>query len=128
MFLNIQNGNKMRVSGFLRSIFAVAICCPLWSYATINELTRVPPDQQFDDRFNNKYENVLAKTVSGTVTDEKKLPVAGVSVRLKGSKNGTVTNAEGRYVLKDIPDNGGILVFSSLGFISKEVPVTGTTV
>jgi len=128
MFLNIQNGNKMRVTGFLRSIFAVAICCPLWSYATINEWTRLPPDQQFDDLFNNKYENVLVKTVSGTVTDEKKLPVAGVSVRLKGSKNGTVTNAEGRYVLKDIPDNGGILVFSSLGFISKEVPVTGTTV
>src|SRR5690606_1063128 len=64
--------------------------------------------------------------VTGLVTaasDQTGLP--GVSIVLKGTTTGTVTNAEGRYSLDVPPD--GTLVFSFVGFESQEIPVSGRT-
>ena len=63
-------------------------------------------------------------TVSGKVTDSKNSPLPGVSVLLKGTTRGTITNAEGWYQLADIPEKG-VLVFSYTGFASKEISVNG---
>ncbi|HEY9047740.1 MAG TPA: SusC/RagA family TonB-linked outer membrane protein [Ohtaekwangia sp.] len=67
--------------------------------------------------------------ISGTVTaKDDGLPLPGVNVLLKGTANGTTTDAEGKYILT-IPDEGGILVFSFIGYAIQEVPVsTQTTV
>jgi TonB-linked SusC/RagA family outer membrane protein len=65
-------------------------------------------------------------TVKGKVTDDKGIPLADVSVVLKGSNIGTTTNKAGAYSLA-IPDANGTLVFTSVGFISKEVPLNGQT-
>ena len=62
------------------------------------------------------------KSVSGTVTsydDEEPLP--GVNVVEKGTTNGTVTNVDGEYTLT--VREGAVLVFSSVGFTSEEIPV-----
>ena len=64
--------------------------------------------------------------VGGSVKDDKGGPLPGVSVRLKGTPNGTVTDVAGNFKL-NIPDGGGILVFSFIGFESREVAVTATT-
>ncbi|WP_338872405.1 TonB-dependent receptor [Spirosoma sp. SC4-14] len=67
---------------------------------------------------------VLAQdvTVSGRVTSsEDGAPLPGVSVQLKGSTRGTTTDADGNYRL-NIPASGR-LVFSFIGFESKEVAV-----
>lgn len=66
--------------------------------------------------------------VSGTVTsasDNGGLP--GVNVLVKGSLTGTVTDIEGKYSI-NVPNNDDILVFSSIGFVSQEVPVNGRSV
>ena len=66
--------------------------------------------------------------VSGTVTtasDQGGLP--GVNVLVKGTTQGTVTDVEGNYSI-EVPSNDDILVFSSIGFISQEVPVEGRSV
>jgi hypothetical protein len=47
-------------------------------------------------------------------------------VLLKGTTTGTTTNAEGRYTLT-VPDGNGTLVFSSIGYVSEEVPVGNRT-
>ncbi len=63
------------------------------------------------------------RTISGKVTsaeDGSALP--GVNVALKGTKLGTVTDAQGNYLLK-VPNSGGILVFSFIGLITKEVAI-----
>lgn len=63
------------------------------------------------------------RTVSGRVTateDGSSLP--GVNVVLKGTTNGTATDADGRFSLA-IPSAGGSLVFSFIGLESKEVPI-----
>ncbi|MCE7058975.1 SusC/RagA family TonB-linked outer membrane protein [Dyadobacter sp. CY343] len=62
------------------------------------------------------------KPVTGRVTDSKGEAVPGTTVLIKGSETGTITDAEGKYTL-DVPNDGTILVFSSIGFNSKEVTV-----
>ena len=61
------------------------------------------------------------KTVTGKVTDQAGLPLPGVSVIEKGTKNGTSTNAEGTFTISVQP--GSTLTFSSVGWGIKEVVV-----
>jgi TonB-dependent starch-binding outer membrane protein SusC len=63
------------------------------------------------------------RTVRGKVTaseDGSGLP--GVNVVLKGTAVGTVSDADGNYSLS-VPENGGVLVFSFIGFLTKEVEI-----
>src|SRR5690606_29282864 len=66
------------------------------------------------------------QSVQGIVTDEKGLPIPGVSVRVKGTTVGTVTDANGLYALESVNENA-ILVFSFIGFVSKEININGQT-
>lgn len=62
------------------------------------------------------------KSIAGTIksqTDNLTLP--GVSVKIKGRTTGTSSNAEGRYSVE--AKTGDILVFSSVGYQTKELPV-----
>lgn len=61
-------------------------------------------------------------TVKGKVTDEKGAPVADVSVIAKGAKIGTATNSAGVFSIT-VPDANGVLVFTSVGFVSQEVEI-----
>jgi len=62
------------------------------------------------------------KSVSGKVTDEKGLPMPGVSIIVKGTTIGITSNVEGEYTLNNIPD-GAVLVFSFIGMESQEIEV-----
>ena len=62
-----------------------------------------------------------AATVSGQVLDEKGAGLPGVNVLVKGTNNGTQTDANGRYTI-DAPA-GATLVFSFVGYASQEVTV-----
>lgn len=62
-------------------------------------------------------------TVSGTVTQASDgEPLVGVSVLIKGSSQGTSTDIDGNYTLK--ADEGATLVFSYVGFTTREIKVT----
>jgi len=63
--------------------------------------------------------------IGGTVTDDKKQPLPGVSVVIKGTNRGTTTDSDGRFVLATQP--GDVLVISSLGAVSQELPVGART-
>ncbi|MBT1705611.1 SusC/RagA family TonB-linked outer membrane protein [Chryseosolibacter indicus] len=65
--------------------------------------------------------------VSGKVTsqmDNQALP--GVSIVIKGTSQGIVSDANGDYRLGDIPADA-VLVFSFIGYITEEVPLNGQT-
>ncbi|HWK05179.1 MAG TPA: TonB-dependent receptor [Puia sp.] len=66
--------------------------------------------------------DVKAHTVTGTVTNEKGDALAGVSVTVKGSANGTTTDAEGRFKLS-VPDEGVTLEFSSVGYQPRTLSI-----
>ncbi|MEA5426727.1 SusC/RagA family TonB-linked outer membrane protein [Arcicella lustrica] len=62
--------------------------------------------------------------VKGVVKDASGEAVAGVSVRVKGGKLGTVTDAKGAFSL-DLPKGNETLVFTSVGLKTQEVAVNG---
>ncbi|WP_339919809.1 TonB-dependent receptor [uncultured Flavobacterium sp.] len=64
--------------------------------------------------------------VSGVVTDGTKAPLPGTSILVKGTTKGSSTDADGKYVISAAI--GDILQFSFIGFESKSVKVTGSTV
>jgi len=64
----------------------------------------------------------VARTVTGTVTDNTGKPVPAVSVSVKGSSQATLTNDEGKYSI-NISKSDAVLVFSSVGFAQKEVAI-----
>ncbi|RAV31065.1 SusC/RagA family TonB-linked outer membrane protein [Sinomicrobium soli] len=64
------------------------------------------------------------RTITGVVTDaEDGMPLPGVNVVVRGTSSGASTDFNGLYSLR--ASDGDILVFSSMGYISKEVPVSG---
>lgn len=70
----------------------------------------------------------IDKTVTGQVlSSEDNTPIPGVSVVLKGTRIGTNTDADGKFKI-DVQDNGSVLVFSSVGFITQEISVGGQSV
>lgn len=66
-------------------------------------------------------------SIRGRVTEEGGEPLPGVNVLIKGTTVGTTTDAEGRYAL-DAPDEESILVFSFIGYVTREVLVGSQTV
>ncbi len=60
--------------------------------------------------------------ISGTVTDEAGEPIPGVTVLIKGTTNGTVTNVDGNYSISNVPGNA-TLQFSFVGMLTQEVEV-----
>jgi TonB-linked SusC/RagA family outer membrane protein len=62
--------------------------------------------------------------VKGVVKDEVGEPLIGVSVKIKGSAEGTITNNNGQYSI-NVPNGDAILVFSYIGYDTQEVAVAG---
>ncbi len=60
------------------------------------------------------------KSVSGKVTDNSNQPLPGVTVVVKETTNGTVTNTDGIYTLTNIP-NDATLQFSFVGMKTQEI-------
>ncbi len=60
---------------------------------------------------------IQTRTITGRVVDISGLPVAGVSVTVKGTNKGTITDQEGNYKIEVTPDEK-ILQFSMVGFIT----------
>ena len=65
-------------------------------------------------------------SVKGTVSDENGEPMAGVSVLVKGTQIGTVTDVDGTYTLRGVPANAQTLVFSFIGMETLEVAARAT--
>jgi TonB-linked SusC/RagA family outer membrane protein len=66
------------------------------------------------------------RAISGKVTDSGGQPLPGVTVVVKGTTQGTVTNADGDYTLANIPEDA-TLVFSFVGMRTQEVVVGSQT-
>jgi TonB-linked SusC/RagA family outer membrane protein len=61
------------------------------------------------------------QTITGKVVDNAQQALPGVNVIIKGTTRGTATGANGEYSISAA--NGEVLVFTYLGFASKEVPI-----
>ena len=70
----------------------------------------------------SKTVNQQQATVRGRVQDTQGNPLPGVTVVVKGTTQGTITDTEGRYSLPNVP-NDAVLVFSFVGMQTQEIPV-----
>lgn len=70
--------------------------------------------------------SVVIKQVAGRVVDEKNEPLIGVNIRVEGTDDGTVTDLDGKYVIK--ASIGSILSFTYIGYISSYVKIADKNV
>jgi TonB-linked SusC/RagA family outer membrane protein len=78
-----------------------------------------PPSK---DSFSLTEDSEQQKTISGTVLDESGQAMPGVTVVIKGTTSGAVTNMDGIYSIANVPENS-TLVFSFVGMTTQEIVV-----
>ncbi len=88
--------------------------------------------RQVNDRIsvrNAKFRNaeksievIIVQNVSGVISDDSGEGLPGVSIVVKGTSQGTVTDLDGRFSL-EVPSSESILVISSVGFKTQEIVV-----
>ncbi|WP_333819023.1 SusC/RagA family TonB-linked outer membrane protein, partial [Ohtaekwangia sp.] len=64
--------------------------------------------------------------LKGRVTDENDQPLPGVNVLVKGTSQGTVTDANGEYSLTNTSSDA-VLLLSFIGYVPQEITVAGKT-
>lgn len=67
------------------------------------------------------------RTVSGKATDAQGQPLPGVTIVVKGTTTGTITDADGNYNLTNVPPDA-TLVFSFVGMKTREIEVVGKSI
>jgi TonB-linked SusC/RagA family outer membrane protein len=94
------------------------------SYTIEDKIISVKPIDHANDLAANTTQARQDRTITGKVTDaEDGSALFGVSVRVKGATTGAVTNVEGNFAI-NVKSTEKILVFSSIGYVTKEVPLT----
>ncbi|MFA4868558.1 MAG: SusC/RagA family TonB-linked outer membrane protein [Pedobacter sp.] len=68
----------------------------------------------------------LDRTISGSVVDEKGTPLISVNIRVKNANISASTDIKGKFKI-DVPIGKDTLMFTSIGFIDKEVAVKSTS-
>lgn len=110
--MNGKQKSRYSVCGrkVVRLLLAASLQCSLFIPATFgnNHVEISAPDP--------------AGKVSGIVCDAAGMPLIGVSVIVKGTTLGVVTDLDGKFDL-EVPD-GGILVFSYIGMETVEIPAS----
>jgi len=71
---------------------------------------------------------LFAQKVTGVVVDDSNVPLPGVTVVVKGTTNGVITNNDGNYSISTSDANKDVLLFSFIGFETKEVKINGSKV
>lgn len=85
-----------------------------------------PEDKAFKTVRNEITASRQQRSVSGKVTDESGQPLPGVTVVVKGTTQGTISNADGEYSITNIPDDATLL-FSFVGMKTQEIVVGNQT-
>ncbi len=68
----------------------------------------------------------IDKKITGTVKDEAGSSLPGVNVAIKGTTRGTSTDVDGKFSI-DVDNNATALVFSFVGYLSKEITIGNAT-
>lgn len=86
---------------------------------TLRKITQ--PDESSVPKSTRQSSDRPVIDITGTVTDNTGLPMAGVNIVVRGTTRGTTTGGNGRYRIG--VEKGDVLVFSFIGYSSKEVLV-----
>ena len=70
---------------------------------------------------------IRSHTITGTISDERGNPLPSVIISLKGSSNSTISDSKGVYQIT-VSKASGVLIFSSVGYISNQENISGRSV
>ncbi|MGI4021389.1 MAG: SusC/RagA family TonB-linked outer membrane protein [Janthinobacterium lividum] len=139
MKYNVYNTAKVRgkrtLNFFISSKSIILFLTLLFLASFSNGTGYLNISYKADCTFLNGKINEIAKKIEvfapipirGRVTDSKGIPLAGVSVIEKGTRNGSVTDENGIYKL-NVTDNKAVLTFRFVGFGSQDLDVGNKTV
>jgi len=66
--------------------------------------------------------------ITGTITDAStSVTMAGVNIKIKGTTLGTISDADGKYIL-NVTDANASLIISFIGYVMQEIPISGREV
>ncbi|WP_372754895.1 SusC/RagA family TonB-linked outer membrane protein [Labilibaculum sp.] len=106
----VSFGRKIGSLALLIAIMAL----PIYASADVNKFSK------------ENSEVAVQKTVTGTVNEDSGMSLPGVSVVVKGTTVGTVTDIDGKYTIA--VDESDVLVFSFVGMTTQEIPVGAQSV
>ena len=104
----------MRTCRRFLSVWALAILCCFGHTASASAGTG-------GDEFSAEQQR--KRTLTGTVVDINEEPLAGVAVMIDGTTTGVASGIDGSFMLSLPERSSGVLVFSSLGYVTKKVSV-----
>ncbi|WP_171047920.1 SusC/RagA family TonB-linked outer membrane protein [Pedobacter xixiisoli] len=94
------------------------------SYTIEDKIISLKPAAVVTNRPSGAQQN---RVITGKITDaEDGSPLYGVSIRVKGAQVGAISNAEGLFTI-NVGANDKVLVFSYIGFVTKELTLTALT-
>lgn len=102
----------------IESVFNKALENTDLSYRVVNRYVIISSNNELSTNTQQQ------KSVSGKVTDSSGGTLPGVSVVVKGTTSGTISDVNGNYTLSNVPVNGTLL-FSFVGMKTQEIPVDG---
>ncbi|MGQ8338334.1 TonB-dependent receptor [Sunxiuqinia sp. A32] len=95
------------------------------SYKVFDKYIAVSASNQYLTSFDKQM--VQQQAVAGVVKGESGEPIPGITVVVKGTSEGTITDFNGMYSLSNVPGDA-VLVYSFIGMITQEVEVAGRSV
>jgi TonB-linked SusC/RagA family outer membrane protein len=133
-FTDLFGGNYVKGKGrfFCTSLLSFTMCAGMTATpghaAEKPQLSMLSSALVFEKGSSADFLSKYEFQVSGTVKDEKGVPMPGVTVVVKGTTIGTATDADGNFRLT-LPDeqSNGSLVFSFIGYSTQEVQLNGQT-
>lgn len=87
----------------------------------------IPVKEESSVRSEDDYREATVLKIGGKITDEKGEALPGVSVRIRDTQSGTLTDAGGNFEI-EVANRSAILVFSFVGYKPQEVEVGDRTV
>lgn len=91
---------------------------------TVKNKTIVVQDKPISEKQATKTDiwQEIRLTLRGIVSDTTGAPLPGVSVSVRGTTTGTITDESGKYELNNVPEDA-IIKFSMIGFVAEEIAV-----
>jgi TonB-linked SusC/RagA family outer membrane protein len=106
-------------------LFLCVVLCCQYGHASPRKLSAVRFTLTSSDDFPSIFQSTR---ITGKVTDDAGVGMPGVNVIVKGTSNGTTTDAEGMYSLSiSAGEASGILVYSFIGYTVQEQPINNRT-
>lgn len=123
-----KNEIRITLSKIPRSKFLVVIyLMVLFFCISINVSYAIEGEKTILSLISFNLESQQKKTITGKVTDSTGAALPGVTIVVKGTTNGVITDSGGNYSLSNITENA-TLMFSFVGMKSQEAIVGGKTI